>query len=500
MLKNVAPLGYNPAQHGHKPDKGNPLVKWLQEQDPGARSFMSTPASSVGDGNRVPAWCRPETAGKASLKVLTESFYTHEVKPVIDNFLQKCFLRRPLNVVCFACEHFLGQASIHSKARVAKSVSWAQYQKSYIQPARLYLIQPLVHLLLQARPQSASQYVKRVFQVFWTLQKDGFKGKYPEAVVPTAELGEILTDLLWCIDDRKLALLNSVLSAINTENRTLQLVEFVIRVPLEITERLCEALVEGPKSADDSEEDDNNSTPSERTLKQQPVDNSVLSFESDRETRRLQQVSEEIQDVIRAARLAVAFPRTVDQEIFEECEEADREAQQLRSLVSRLSEMEPHRRDWCEDELPTLYSELSLLTTLPPRTIPGRENDDDGEDERLQAENAALRAIASRGAAICEIVMAGLGPTIERKSAGNEVDELMQTAKLQTILPRRNISELEESDPEIHREVKQLRDLVSRVAEAQPERQDWRRCERVHSVALILSVNNGRPRLVDLLL
>lgn len=485
MLKNVAPLGYNPSQHFRKPDKGNPLVKWLAAQDPANRYKSHGPeALDWSDPHAdLPRWCRPDTAGQKSLKLVTESFYTNEVKPAMDLFLQKCFLRRPADVVPFACEHFLGHHAPSPHATVSKKVSWAQYEQSHIQPARLFLIQPLVHLLLQARPPCAKDYIKRVFQVYSTLSTTVFNGEYLDGVVPMHELGPALAGVLWSITDDQLSLLNSVLSAVQKEDDTLQLIEFAIRVPLEISEKLCDALVHGkPKTPapgisteKDVQEDD--ALAVEAALKQQAVDETVLKFEDDREAERLSRIREELDDVLRAARLAIAFPRTVDEELFDDCPEADREAQQLRDLVQKLSDMQPQRRDWCENELPALYRELTMLAALPPRTAAADADDGSGDDERLLVENAALREIVTRGVGICEVIMSGLGPKVERQSAGNQADELLSAARLQAALPRANIQDLEDEEEDIFREIMSLRGLVDRVAEAQLERKDWLRID-----------------------
>ena len=169
--------------------------------------------------------------------------------------------------------------------------------------------------------------------------------------VPMERLAELLTSVLWSVTDEELKLLNGVLIAVSNDgDEGVQLVEFVVRVPLEISERVCDALVNGPPkrpvpdNADEGEFVGNEAASDE----QQPVPDDVLAFDSvdDRAEARSARVKEEMDDVIRAARLATAFPRTVDDDCFDECPEADREATQLRDLVGRLAEMAPERPDW----------------------------------------------------------------------------------------------------------------------------------------------------------
>ena len=462
MLKNVAPLGFNPAHHGKKPRKGNPLVAWLAEQEGTARPKTAPPL-------------RPskttENLGAGTLKVVTESFYTTDVVPLVERFLQRCFLDKPQHVVAYASAHFVGAESAASALRVSKQVTWPQYEKAYVQPARLFLIQPLVHLLLQARPANAEAYVKRVFAVYETLLKEGFDGQYPIGDVPMKDFAQVLTDVLWSVDDNEMKLLNGVLQGLQREDGTVRLIEFAIRVPLEISEKLSHALVHGPPAED--EHGDGNSEEKVDASGAAAADDIAFDDEHSRAEARTQQVLEELEDVVKAARLATALPRRTDEERADEFPEAEREALQLRQLVQQLSEMEPHRRDWVEDELPQLHANLKLLTSLPPRT---RVDDSDDEDEDLQNENRALRDIVERGANVCEVLLAGLGPTIERKSAGSHVDEYLVSARLLTSLPSTDLSEIEEDYPEIVREILQLRGFVERLAEAQPERGDWTRC------------------------
>ena len=187
-MKNIAPLGFNPSQHGKKPQKGNPLVKWLNEQEAGSSSRQRPQSAGAKPRpmrtiNNVPAWCRPGTAGGGSLKVVTESFYAQQVQPLVDRFLQKCFLAKPLHVVPFACAHFTGHSIVASTVRVSKTVTWPQYEERFIRPARLFLIQPLVHVLLQARPANVKSYIQRIFQVFITFSETGLKGAFPAGQV-----------------------------------------------------------------------------------------------------------------------------------------------------------------------------------------------------------------------------------------------------------------------------------------------------------------------------
>lgn len=126
-------------------------------------------------------------------------------------------------------------------------------------------------------------------------------------------------------------------------------------------------------------------------------------------------------------------------------------------------------------ELPQLHADLNLLLALPPRTQLSDDSDD--EDEDLRTETRVLRDIAERGAKICALVLAGLGPVIERHSAGSDVDEFLAAVRLQTVLPDRPLDDIRDEYPDIVREVQQLRALVDRLGEAAPERDDWCRLD-----------------------
>ena len=109
-------------------------------------------------------------------------------------------------------------------------------------------------------------------------------------------------------------------------------------------------------ASDDNNNNNNNNSSSSSNATEPTGASSVLSFDqSEREGLRLARVQAELDDVVRAARLATAFPRTVDKECFDDCPEADREATQLRELVERLADMAPESPDWVANELPRLY-------------------------------------------------------------------------------------------------------------------------------------------------
>ena len=88
-----------------------------------------------------------------------------------------------------------------------------------------------------------------------------------------------------------------------------------------------------------------------------------------------------------------------------------------------------------------------------------------------------LREIVERGAKICALVLAGLGPVVERQSAGSDVDEFLAAVRLQTMLPDRQLDDIVDEYPDIVREVQQLRALVDRLGDAAPERSDWCRLD-----------------------
>jgi hypothetical protein len=337
----------------------------------------------------------------------------------------------------------------------------------YIRPARLYLIQPLIHLLLQARPDDVKAYIRRVFRVFATLMERlpggggggnggaGVSTQYPSGQVPLQLIAELLATALWSVTDEHLKLLNGVLAGISSEADGVQVVEFAIRTPLEISEKICAALVSG-RPADPPLTSNNNNPNDDHNMEQkQGEENSSssssssgssssggssgsgsdandgdarartfggapapvaahrsLSFRSIREETRLSRVRAELDDVLRAARLSAAMPRTVDDDVADECPEAAREAEQLRALVERLADARPERADWMRDDLPLLAADLKLTVALPARTRAGAaareaagraEMSSDSEDEDTLQESRTLRGIVERGARLCEV-------------------------------------------------------------------------------------------------
>jgi hypothetical protein len=148
MLKNVAPLGFNPSQHNRKPQKGNPLVSWLATQDAEATSRggggskaqqqQRRPHTTHGNGRSspspedVPTWCRNDLAGQTSLKMITESFYAYQVQPVVHDFLQACHAARPLHVVAFAHAHFTSENSAAGSLSVGRRLTWTQYEEQCV--------------------------------------------------------------------------------------------------------------------------------------------------------------------------------------------------------------------------------------------------------------------------------------------------------------------------------------------------------------------------------
>jgi hypothetical protein len=103
--------------------------------------------------------------------------------------------------------------------------------------------------------------------------------------------------------------------------------------------------------------------------------------------------------------------------------------------------------------------------------------EDNDLEDGLVVEAAKLRSILERGAKVCDLLLAGLVPPIERVSAGHQIDKLFSALRPHDALPKTDISDLENDYPDIHRELIQLRDMVTRLGEAEPERDDWRRLE-----------------------
>ena len=91
MLKDVAPLGFDPQRYSKKPQKGNILMEFVEELPQLAPS--SRPSTTHGGGRGEPSW-RQQTECKSrdSLEVVTNTYYAAKVKPLINRFLQRCFV------------------------------------------------------------------------------------------------------------------------------------------------------------------------------------------------------------------------------------------------------------------------------------------------------------------------------------------------------------------------------------------------------------------------
>eukprot|EP00750_Incisomonas_marina_P028552 INCI6761.1.p1 GENE.INCI6761.1~~INCI6761.1.p1 ORF type:complete len:367 (-),score=78.66 INCI6761.1:1100-2200(-) len=275
MLRDVAPLGFNPARYSTKPQKGNILMEFVDDVPQQQPQTVSS--------TKPPSWRAAESKGAGSMEAATNSYYASQVKPLVDRLLQQCFVTRPLDIAGFASAFFQRAGSRGTREGggfqfegrcVAKTVPWAKYEKQFVKPATAALLAPLVQCLTATRPADAAGYAVRVFRVLDDLASHvaGDSAKLAtnpsvQLAVPVEQLVERLEGLLWNVNDEQLTTLNAAIVKLSERNQTVQLAELVMGVPLEIAELLSEAIELGADG--DADEGDSHGKKSKKDKKKE---------------------------------------------------------------------------------------------------------------------------------------------------------------------------------------------------------------------------------------
>mgnify|MGYP000294521362 FL=1 len=242
MLKDVARLGFNPKRYSKKPEKGNILMEFVEEP----------PAPQPRRPRRPqPSWMR-HTHGKgpATPEVQTQVYYNSVVKPIMDKLVRQCHLIKPANITAFACAMFTGEQNQASQQRIGRELPWNEYYRSHMKPATLQVIEPLIRALLAQRPQSAPDFLDRLFRVFSVLADATglYNDSEDDGTVPLSTVANCLSDALWSISDSALDQLNATLARLATQAKRVHIFQLVANVPLSISEPLCKAIAQGKRA------------------------------------------------------------------------------------------------------------------------------------------------------------------------------------------------------------------------------------------------------------